>query len=270
MSAPLGATPDRGGVNFSIFSRRATGVDLLLFDREDDRQSARVIHLDPFTNRTFHYWHIFVPDLQPGQIHGCRVEGPWDRDRGLRLDLTKILLDPYGRGVAVPAAYNRDAAIRRKEDNTASAMKNIVVDPHAYDWEGDSPLKTPSSRTIIYEMHVRGFTRHPSSGVSEQKQGTYAGVIEKIAYLQQLGITAVELLPIFQFDTQDCPRGLVNYRGYAPISFFSPHQSYSSRPCGAGPVDEFRDMVNYIGRTSKSFLTWYSTTQQKGMVPDRR
>jgi len=248
MSAPLGATPVGGGVNFSIFSRHATGVDLLLFDREDDRHPARVIHLDPFTNRTFYYWHIFVPDLQPGQIYGYRVEGPWDPDHGLRFDPAKVLLDPYGRGVAVPAAYNRDAASRREEDDTASAMKNVVIDPHSYDWEGDSPLNRPSSRTIIYEMHVRGFTRHPSSGVSEQKQGTYAGVIEKIPYLQQLGITAVELLPVFQFDAQDCPRGLVNYWGYAPVSFFSPHQAYSSRPCGAGPIDEFRDMVKALHR----------------------
>ena len=248
MSAPLGATPVRGGVNFSIFSRHATGVDLLLFDREDDRHPTRAIHLDPFTNRTFHYWHIFVPDLQPGQIYGYRVEGPCDPHHGLRFDPAKVLLDPYGRGVVVPAAYNRDAAIRREEDDTASAMKSVVIDPLSYDWEGDSPLNRPPSRTIIYEMHVRGFTRHPSSGVSKQKQGTYAGVIEKIPYLQQLGITAVELLPVFQFDAQDCPRGLVNYWGYAPVSFFSPHQAYSSRPCGSGPVDEFRDMVKALHR----------------------
>jgi len=127
-------------------------------------------------------------------------------------------------------------------------MKSVVVDPHAYDWEGDAPLKRPSSRTIIYEMHVRGFTRHPSSGVVDKLRGTYAGLIEKISYLQQLGITAVELLPVFQFDAQDAPPGQVNYWGYAPVSFFAPHQAYSSRQDPLGPVDEFRDMVKALHR----------------------
>ena len=127
-------------------------------------------------------------------------------------------------------------------------MKSVVVDPRAYDWEGDAPLRRPSARTIIYEMHVRGFTRHPSSGVAEKTRGTYAGLIEKIPYLQQLGITAVELLPVFQFDAQDCPPGKVNYWGYAPVSFFAPHQAYSSRQDPLGPVDEFRDMVKALHR----------------------
>src|SRR5204863_9093337 len=134
-----------------------------------------------------------------------------------------------GRGVIVPQNYDRDAAMRGGE-NTATAMKSVVVDPNEYDWEGDVPLNIPSAHTIIYEMHVRGFTRHPSSGLDEKTRGTYAGLIQKIPYLQQLGITAVELLPVFQFDAQDCPPGKVNYWGYAPISFFAPHQAYSSRP----------------------------------------
>src|SRR6266849_6012644 len=165
----------------------------------------------------------------------------------MRFDPTKVLLDPYGRCVVVPKNYSRDAA-RLKTDDAATAMKSVVADVSAYDWEGDAPLQRPSSRTIIYEMHVRGFTRHPSSGVSERTRGTYAGVIEKIPYLQQLGITAVELLPIFQFDAQDCPAGLVNYWGYAPTSFFAPHQAYSSRQDPLGPVDEFRDMVKALHR----------------------
>jgi glycogen operon protein len=107
-------------------------------------------------------------------------------------------------------------------------MKSVVVDSRAYDWEGDRPLKRPSSQTIVYEMHVAGFTRHPNSGVAEERRGTYAGLIEKIPYLQQLGITAVELLPVFQFDAQDCPAGRINYWGYAPVSFFSPHRAYRS------------------------------------------
>src|SRR5437763_9656574 len=104
-------------------------------------------------------------------------------------------------------------------------MKSVVVDPGAYDWEGDAPLGRPSSRTIIYEMHVRGFTRHPSSGVDAQRRGTYAGLIEKVPYLEQLGITAVELLPVFQFDAQDCFEGLTNYWGYSPIALFTPHRA---------------------------------------------
>ncbi len=110
-------------------------------------------------NRTYHYWHIFVPGVQPGQIYGYRAQGPYDPADGMRFDPTKVLLDPYGRGVAVPKNYNRDAA-RRQGDNAATAMKSIVVDPSTYDWEGDMPLKHLCSRTIIYETHVRGFTYH--------------------------------------------------------------------------------------------------------------
>jgi glycogen operon protein len=188
-----------------------------------------------------------VPGLKVGQIYAYRIGGPFDPANGLRFDSEKVLLDPYSKGIAVPRAYSRNAAARAG-DNAATAMKSIVLDPAVYDWEGDSPLRRPASRTIVYEMHVRGFTRHPSSGVSGEKRGTYAGLIEKIPYLQQLGITAVELLPVFQFDTQDCPAGLVNYWGYAPVSFFAPHQAYSSQPNGSGPTDEFRDMVKALHR----------------------
>jgi isoamylase len=246
-SAPLGATATLGGVNFSIFSRHASGVELLFFERENDNHPARVINLDPSTHRTYHYWHVFVPDVQPGQIYGYRVAGPFDPARGLRFDPAKVLLDPYSRGVVVPKNYSRAAAIM-PGDNAAVAMKSVVIDPHSYDWGDDSPLCRPSSRTIIYEMHVRGFTRHASSGVPEEKRGTYAGVVEKIPYLQKLGITAVELLPVFQFDAQDCPPGLTNYWGYAPVSFFAPHQAYSSQPGASGAVNEFRDMVKALHR----------------------
>jgi glycogen operon protein len=229
-----------------VFSRDASGIELLLFERADDARPARVIPIDPAA-RTYHYWHAFVPGVKAGQLYGYRVAGPSDPARGLRFDPSKVLLDPYGRGVAVPAAYSRAAAGDRG-DNAAVAMKSVVVDADAYDWEGDAPLGRPSSRTIVYEMHVRGFTRHPSSGVGEGTRGTYAGVIEKIPYLQQLGITAVELLPVFQFDAQDCPPGKVNYWGYAPVSFFAPHQQYSSRQDPLGPADEFRDMVKALHR----------------------
>jgi len=246
-SSPLGATVVRGGVNFSVFSRSASGVELLLFDRQDDAGPRRVIRIDPWANRTYHYWHVFVPGVQPGQLYGYRVEGPNDPANGMRFDPTKVLLDPYGRGVVVPRKYSREAACGPGE-NTATAMKSVVVDASAYDWEADAPLKRPSSRTIVYEMHVRGFTRHPSSGVAEKTRGTFAGLIAKIPYLQQLGITAVELLPVFQFDAQDCPPGKANYWGYAPVSFFAPHQAYSSRQDPLGPVDEFRDMVKALHR----------------------
>jgi isoamylase len=246
-SSPLGATVEVGGVNFSVYSRDAAGIDLVFFDGEDDSRPARVISLDRFTNRTYHYWHIFVPDAAPGQLYGYRVYGPLDPSRGLRFDGSKVLLDPYGRVVVVPKGYSREAA-QGKEDNAKTAMKSVIVDPRAYDWEGDEPLRRPSSQTIIYEMHVKGFTRHPNCGISDETRGTFRGVIEKIPYLQDLGISAVELLPVFQFDSQDCPPGRVNYWGYAPVSFFAPHQAYSSRKDPAGPVDEFRDMVKALHR----------------------
>jgi isoamylase len=246
-SSPLGATICQGGANFSVFSRSATGIELLLFDRDDDSVPARVIRIDPASNRTYHYWHTFVPGIKCGQIYAYRADGPYDPGSGMWFDPAKVLLDPYGRGVVVPKNYSRDAA-RTRGDNAATAMKSVVVDPSTYDWEGDAPLRHPSSRTIIYETHVRGFTRHASSGVAEPLRGTFAGLIEKIPYLKQLGITAVELLPVFQFDALDCPPGLVNYWGYAPVSFFAPHHAYSSRQDCLGPVDEFRDMVKSLHR----------------------
>jgi glycogen operon protein len=246
-TSPLGATVLPGGVNFSVYSRNASGVEVLLFNREDDMQPERMITIDPATNRTYHYWHVFVPDVRPGQLYGYRVDGPFDPASGMRFDASKVLLDPYGRGVVVPKNYSRDAA-RLEGDNASTAMKSVVVDPHTYDWEGDTPLHRPASRTIIYEMHVAGFTRHPNSEVSEKTRGTFAGLIEKIPYLQKLGITAVELLPVFHFDALDAPRGLVNYWGYAPISYFAPHQSYSSSRDPVGPVNEFRDMVKALHR----------------------
>ncbi len=246
-SFPIGATLTTGGANFSIFSRSAASIELLLFDQVDDGSPSRVIPIDPLANRTYHYWHVFVPGVQGGQIYGFRAYGPFEPDRGLRFDPSKLLLDPYGRAIAVPKNYSREAA-RLKADNTATAMKSVITDPLAYDWEGDVPLKRPWSRTIIYEMHVRGFTAHPSSGLTVSKRGTYAGLVEKIPYLQQLGITAVELLPVFQFDPQDAPPGRRNYWGYSPVSFFAPHQAYSSRQDALGALDEFRDMVKALHR----------------------
>ena len=245
-SAPLGASVQSGGVNFSVFSKSATRMELLLFDGETARQPSTIIPLDRTAHRTYHYWHAFVPGLGPGQVYAYRADGPFQPERGLRFDREKLLLDPYGLAVAVPDDYDREAA-RRPGDNTGVAMKSVVADPGRYDWEGDLPLRRPFAETIIYELHVRGFTRHPSSGVELPKAGTYAGVIEKIPYLQALGVTAVELLPVFQFDPQDAPGG-VNYWGYQPISFFAPHHAYSSRSHALGALDEFRDMVKALHR----------------------
>jgi len=247
-SSPLGATVSANGTNFCVYSKHATAIELLLFDCVDDARPKRVISIDPLTNRTYHYWHIFVPGVKAGRIYGYRVDGAFDPSSGMRFDPDKVLLDPYARSVVVPKNYSRDAA-RMKGDNAATAMKSVVVDVHTYDWEGDTPLQRPSSRTIVYEMHVRSFTRHPSSGVAEERRGTFAGLIEKISYLKELGVTAVELMPVFQFDPQDAPSGLVNYWGYAPVSFFAPHQAYSLRQDRMGPLDEFRDMVKALHRT---------------------
>ena len=246
-SFPLGATVFPDGVNFSLFSRDATGVELLLFDHADDRRPAWTIALDSGRNRTYHYWHTFVPGIGAGQLYGFRVAGPGEPWRGYGFDPDKLLFDPYGRALALPAGYSRRAASEPGE-NLATAMKSVVADPRGYDWEGDAPLKRPFSRTVIYEMHVAGFTRHPSSGVTVDKRGTFAGLIERIPYLQELGVTAVELLPIFQFDPQDAPPGFLNYWGYSPVSFFAPHAAYSSRTDPLGPADEFRDMVKALHR----------------------
>lgn len=246
-SSPLGASIVEGGVNFSLFSRYATGVELVFFDYADDAKPSRVFAANPATNRTYHYWHFFVPGAKAGQIYGYRVQGPAAAEQGRRFDAEKVLLDPYGRSVVVPTNFSREAACRAG-DNAATAMKSVVFDPLQYDWEGDQPLRLPAAKTIIYELHVRGFTRHSSSGLNEQLRGTYAGLIEKIPYLQQLGITAVELLPVFQFDAQDCPPGKINYWGYAPISFFAPHTAYSSQPNSLAAIDEFRDMVKALHR----------------------
>jgi glycogen operon protein len=244
-SHPLGATIHPDGVNFSIFSKNGTVVELLLFEQVESKKPSHIFQLNPIENRTGHYWHICVNNISAGQLYAWRVQGNFLPKEGLRFDKDKVLLDPYGHGVAVGKNYQRQAACWQGE-NLASCMKNVVVDPRAYDWEDDVPLKTPISQSIIYEMHVGGYTRHPNSGVASEKRGTYAGLMEKIPYLKALGISAVELLPVFQFDEQDAPPGLKNYWGYSTVSFFAPHAGYSSRTDPLGPVDEFRDMVKAL------------------------
>jgi isoamylase len=247
ISFPLGATVYPEGVNFSVYSKNAVGVELLIFDQVDAPRPSRVISLDPAKNRTYFYWHVFVPGLHTGQIYGYRVFGPFNPEKGLRFDPRKVLLDPYGKALAMPKNYNRLTACL-PGDNTDTAMKSVVADLRRYNWEGDVPLRHPFSKTIIYELHIRGFTHHPSSDVVLDKRGTYAGLIEKIPYLQDLGITAVELLPVFQFDEQDAPPGLRNYWGYSPVSFFVPHAGYCGCRDPLGVLDEFRDMVKALHR----------------------
>jgi glycogen operon protein len=244
-SFPLGATYCHGGVNFSVYSKHASRIELLFFDDVEDCTPSRAVELDPQRNRTFHYWHACVHGVEPGQLYGFRVYGPNQPELGHRFNGDKLLLDPYGRGVAVPRSYDRSAGVH-SGDNAAVAMKSVVVDPSAYDWDGDHPLHRPFNRTVIYEMHVGGFTRHHNSGVDPDKRGTYAGLVEKIPYLQELGVTAVELLPVFQFDEQEAAVGLTNYWGYNPVSFFAPHLGYSSDRDPMGPINEFRDMVKAL------------------------
>jgi len=246
-SAPLGASVRPDGVNFSVFSKDATLLELLLFDAADAAEPSRTIPLDPKAHRSYHYWHAFVPGLRPGQLYAYRTYGPFAPERGLLFDSDKVLLDPYALGVAVPDGYNREAA-RVPGNNAAVAMKSVVVDPGQYNWEGDAPLRTPFVETVIYELHVRGFTQHESSSVSPATRGTYTGLIEKIPYLKDLGVTAVEILPIFQFDPFDAPAGRVNYWGYQPVSFFAPHHAYSSRTDPRDVIDECRDMIKALHR----------------------
>jgi len=235
-----------------LFSANATSVELLLFDHYAQERPTHIIELDPQKNKTDCYWHVFVRGIGEGQLYAYRVDGPYCPEKGLRFAGKKLLLDPYARAVAYGDNWSRSEA-EGFGSNTSSGLKSVVVDMSGYDWEGDEPLRRPMSETIIYEMHVRGLTAHPSSGVS--KPGTYAGVIEKTPYLTSLGITAVELLPVHQFDEQEVQRvnpltgePLKNYWGYASLAYFAPHLGYASDADARSVVDEFRDMVKALHR----------------------
>ena len=166
-SFPLGATVVPGGVNFSVFSRQASRIELLLFDSAEAAQPTRVVDLDPRTHRSYHYWHVFVPGISSGQLYAYRAFGPFAPEHGLRFDPSKVLLDPYGRAIAVPEVYSRQRASEYGEVD-AVAMKSAVVDPTAYDWEGDAPLHRSFASTVIYEMHVAGFPGLPCAGVAAE------------------------------------------------------------------------------------------------------
>jgi len=244
----LGATIMPNGVNFCVFSKNCTAMELLFFDRMEDAHPSRVIPLDAQFNRTFYYWHVFVAEVGAGQIYAYRAYGRNAPESGLRFDGSKVLLDPYGRAVATGPHYDRAASTHFGLDNAAYAMKSVVVDTKQYDWEGDVPLVLPYSKTLIYELHIGGFTRHPSSRIATEKRGTYAALIEKIPYLKSLGVTTIELMPIYQFDEQDVPHGRSNYWGYSPVGFFAPHVQYSVNRDPLGAVNEFRDMVKALHR----------------------
>ncbi|MEZ4386550.1 MAG: glycogen debranching protein GlgX [Candidatus Krumholzibacteriia bacterium] len=234
-AAPLGATPGDGGVNFSVYSRHADRVDLVLFD---DPLAARPSRVLPLV-RTADYWHGFVPGCGPGQVYGLRALGPRQPAQGHRFDPDKLLLDPYARAVVGYEIYDRRAAARAG-DNTARALRAVVVGSAS---PGPACLPKRPGREFIYELHVGGFTRDPASGVAPERRGTYAGVIDRIDHLRDLGVTAVELLPIQAFDPQDAPPGLTNYWGYSSLAFFAPHPLFSSDRSPEGPVREFRAMV---------------------------
>ena len=249
---PLGATVRLDGVNFSLFSKHAEAVELVLFDRYDG-PPVQVILLDPEHHRTFNYWHVLVEGVGEGLIYGYRVCGPFDPQRGHRYDPAKLLLDPYARGIVYGDNWSRRQACRRGA-NTYAAMKGLVVDPDTFDWEGVEPPRVPPEDRVIYEMHVRGFTRHPSSEVAEP--GTFAGLVERIPYLLDLGVTTVQLMPVFQFDEKETTRvdpltgrRLTNFWGYSPLGFFAPHRGYYIEGwTGMRYLTGFRDMVKALHR----------------------
>ncbi|MBI4870089.1 MAG: glycogen debranching protein GlgX [Candidatus Riflebacteria bacterium] len=255
---PLGASYDREGkgTNFAVFSQHATEVEVLLFDEHDSPEPVQVLRLDPRVNRTFYFWHVYVKDALPGMHYAFRVDGPEAPEKGHRFCPAKLLIDPYARGNTNTLWRRPDAC--GTEDNLRTSLRSVIIDQADYDWEGDQPLRRPMSETVIYEMHVRGFTRDPSSGVKHP--GTFAGVVEKIPYLKELGVTAVELMPVFEFDDtevlRDGPDGkpLVNYWGYSTVGFFSPHRAFCVTANEGTHLREFRDMVKALHRAGIEVL----------------
>ncbi len=255
---PLGTTWDGAGVNFALFSENATGVELCLFDGPDgNREVARI----PMTEQTDQVWHIYLPEIRPGQLYGYRVHGPYAPMDGHRFNPSKLLLDPYARAIAGTIHWSDtlfgytighpDADLSRDDRDSASGLpKCVVIDP-AFSWGNDAHPRTPWHKTLIYEMHVKGFTaRHP--GVPKEMRGTYAGLScpAVIDYLLSLGITAIELMPVHQFvaDRYLVDRGLTNYWGYNSIGFFAPDARYASTGVLGQQVTEFKTMVKTLHR----------------------
>ncbi|MDC0165483.1 glycogen debranching protein GlgX [Synechococcus sp. AH-558-M21] len=244
---PFGSTVEIDGVNFSLYSANATSVKLLIFNKPEDLEPLIEIELDASNNRSFNIWHIFVEGVIPGMGYAYRVDGPREPWNGHRFDPEKVLVDPYSKGNCFKLWDRGSACV--PGDNLHKSLRSVVIDVNTYDWEDDQPLKKPMAETIIYEMHVGGFTKSPTSGVNHP--GTYLGLIEKIPYLKSLGITAVELLPIFSFDHTDVlkefeGRQLKNYWGYSTMGYFAPHQDYCINGDITKHLNEFRDMVKEL------------------------
>jgi isoamylase len=243
---PFGATLISAGVNFSVFSRHATQMTLVLFV-PGDGEPLMEIPLDPELNRTGDVWHVCIQGLAPGFEYGYRAARTGHRPSPLhRFDPQAILLDPYAKAVSGPSLWRGDSRAAARH----GAWRGVLADAE-FDWEHDRPLKRHLADTIIYEVHVRGFTRHPSSGVAHP--GTYRGLIEKIPYLQELGVTAVELLPVTEFDESDNYRvnptngeDLHNFWGYHPLSFFAPKAAYAVDADPGAALREFRELVKAL------------------------
>lgn len=256
---PLGANESEGGVNFALFSRHATRVRLEFFAKPDDAKPVRRIDFDPVRNRTGDVWHIWVADIHPGQLYAYRVDGPYAPELGHRFNVNKLLIDPFATAIAPqpdwdftpalgyePASFEPESHISKTDD--AGAMPKCVFTHEQFQWQDDQPPRHAWADTVIYELHVRGFTIHPSSGVLHP--GTYRGVIEKIPYLKSLGVTAIELMPVHEFNDDHVLRRnpktgepLTNYWGYDPVSFFAPKASFSSAGGFGQQKLEFREMV---------------------------
>jgi len=232
---PYGAIVHEDGVQFVVVSRSATAMRVLLYDTAEDPEPLEIIEFDRNLNRWGDIWSVFVPGMAPGQLYHFQADGPFDPDNGYRFDGEARLIDPYAKALAgcfLPA-----------DDGICRPPKCVVVDDE-FDWQGDRHLRRELSETIIYEMHVRGFTRSSSSGVKHP--GTYLGVIEKIPYLQSLGVTAVELMPVHEFPIFDCTGrkpARPNYWGYDPLAFFAPHRGYAVSKEPGAQVREFKQMV---------------------------
>ncbi|HYX90798.1 MAG TPA: glycogen debranching protein GlgX, partial [Myxococcaceae bacterium] len=255
---PLGATFDGEGVNFAVFSQHATRVVVSIFDPVDHSHEIARLALP---EQTDHVWHGYVPGLRAGTLYGFRAHGPWDPQKGLRFNPQKLLVDPYAKAIhgkvnwRYPVlGYDKDSDDQDLEqDDRDSAMgvpKSVVLSDH-FDWEGDEPPRTRWRHTVIYELHVKGFTRrHP--GIPENLRGTYAGLAHPtvIEYLKELGVTAVELLPIHESvdDGFLIDKGLRNYWGYNTLGYFAPDQRFSSRGSMGGHVTEFKETVKALHR----------------------
>ena len=235
---PYGAIVHDGGVQFVVFSRRATAMQVLLYDHVLDREPSQIINFDPDLNRWGDVWRIYVPGMLQDQLYHLQADGPYEPEKGNRFDAKARLIDPYAKALAGEFLPADDGLIR--------PPKCVVINDE-FDWQGDRHLRRSLHETIIYEMHVRGFTRSSSSGV--EHPGTYSGVIEKIPYLQSLGVTAVELMPLHEFSTIDCfghKPERPNYWGYDPLAFFAPHRGYAVGGEPGAQVCEFKEMVRAL------------------------